>query len=180
MNAVRSIFSHTFHNRKSGFTLIELLVVIAVIGILASVILASLNSARGKARDARRLSDMKQIQTALELYYDTYGVYPSSDQQGCGGWDTPGDGDFITPLTTAGFMPSDVKDPQTNAACGNYRYYRYDAGYAGCPANRGYFYVLQIVDMESQGMPAKGSPGWACGSLNWNLDAEWATGKFEQ
>ncbi len=62
-------------NRK-GFTLIELLVVIAIIGILASVILASLNSARGKARDAVRLSALKEMQTALELYYDTHGQYP--------------------------------------------------------------------------------------------------------
>ncbi len=54
-----------------GFTLIELLVVIAIIGILASIVLASLNSARTKSRDTRRLADMKQIQTALELYYST-------------------------------------------------------------------------------------------------------------
>jgi len=53
-----------------GFTLIELLVVIAIIGILSSVVLASLNSARKKGRDARRISDVKQLQLALELYYD--------------------------------------------------------------------------------------------------------------
>lgn len=59
-----------------GFTLIELLVVIAIIGLLSSVVLASMNSARMKARDARRKADLKQIQIALQLYYDTYGVYP--------------------------------------------------------------------------------------------------------
>ena len=53
-----------------GFTLIELLVVIAIIGILSSVVLASLNSARKKGRDARRIADLKQLQLALELYYD--------------------------------------------------------------------------------------------------------------
>ncbi len=53
-----------------GFTLIELLVVIAIIGILSSVVLASLNSARKKGRDARRVADLKQLQLALELYYD--------------------------------------------------------------------------------------------------------------
>src|SRR3989344_202641 len=53
-----------------GFTLIELLVVIAIIGILSSVVLASLNSARKKGRDARRVSDLKQLQLALELFYD--------------------------------------------------------------------------------------------------------------
>lgn len=61
---------------KKGFTLIELLVVIAIIGILASVVLASLNSARRKSRDARRLSDIKQIQIALEMSFDGADTYP--------------------------------------------------------------------------------------------------------
>lgn len=59
-----------------GFTLIELLVVIAIIGILSSVVLASLNSARTKSRDARRISDVKQLQLALELYFDDNSGYP--------------------------------------------------------------------------------------------------------
>jgi len=63
---------------NKGFTLIELLVVIAIIGLLSSVVLASLNSARQKARDARRVADLKQIQTAMELYYDTCKQYPAT------------------------------------------------------------------------------------------------------
>ncbi len=68
-------------NRTSttrGFTLIELLVVIAIIGLLSSVVLASLNGARKKGRDARRLSDIKQLQTALELYYSDNNAYPAA------------------------------------------------------------------------------------------------------
>ena len=57
-------------SRNKGFTLIELLVVIAIIGILSSVVLASLNTAREKARDARRISDIKNLQLALELHAD--------------------------------------------------------------------------------------------------------------
>jgi len=53
--------------RSRGFTLIELLVVIAIIGLLASIILASLNTARQKGRDSRRLADLKEIANALEL-----------------------------------------------------------------------------------------------------------------
>jgi prepilin-type N-terminal cleavage/methylation domain-containing protein len=64
-----------------GFTLIELLVVIAIIGILSSVVLASLNTARQKSRDARRIADVKQIQLALELYFDSKATYPSSTTQ---------------------------------------------------------------------------------------------------
>ena len=62
---------------KSGFTLIELLVVISIIGILATTVMTSLNTARFKARDARRLSDIHQIQLALQLYYDSRGRYPA-------------------------------------------------------------------------------------------------------
>ena len=59
-----------FKKNSKGFTLIELLVVIAIIGILSSVVLASLNSARKKSRDARRVADIKQVQLALEMYFD--------------------------------------------------------------------------------------------------------------
>jgi len=65
-----------FLRKNKGFTLIELLVVIAIIGILASVVLASLNTARKKGRDARRVADIKQIQLALELYFDVKKEYP--------------------------------------------------------------------------------------------------------
>lgn len=66
-------------SKSRGFTLIELLVVIAIIGLLASIVLASLNSARVKGRDARRVADLKQIQTALELYAsDNNGNYPAA------------------------------------------------------------------------------------------------------
>lgn len=63
-----------------GFTLIELLVVISIISLLSSVIIASLNSVRSKARDSKRIQDLTNIQTALELYYNTYGGYPASRQ----------------------------------------------------------------------------------------------------
>jgi prepilin-type N-terminal cleavage/methylation domain-containing protein len=60
---------------KRGFTLIELLVVIAIIGLLASVVIASLSSARAKGRDARRVADLKSLQLANELYFDATGSY---------------------------------------------------------------------------------------------------------
>ncbi len=63
-------------NNKKGFTLIELLVVIAIIGLLSTLAVVALGSARQKANDAKRLSDIKQIQTALELYYTDNNTYP--------------------------------------------------------------------------------------------------------
>lgn len=66
------------NNQKGGFTLIELLVVIAIISLLSSVVLASLSTARTKARDAKRAADVKNVQLALEMYYDANGMYPQS------------------------------------------------------------------------------------------------------
>jgi prepilin-type N-terminal cleavage/methylation domain-containing protein len=62
--------------KQKGFTLIELLVVVAIIGVLATIVLSSLSDARARARDARRISEMKSFETALEMYYLDYNQYP--------------------------------------------------------------------------------------------------------
>jgi type II secretion system protein G len=82
---------------KRGFTLIELLVVIAIIGILSSVVLASLNSARQKSRDAKRISDIKQLQLALELSFDDNSSYPAA----------------LASLVTDNYIPAIPLDPTT-------------------------------------------------------------------
>ncbi|KKU25971.1 MAG: Type II secretion system pseudopilin OxpG [Microgenomates group bacterium GW2011_GWA2_46_16] len=65
---------------KKGFTLIELLVVISIIGVLVAVAISSYTGAQIKARDARRRSDMKAIQSTMEQYYSTTGnnLYPDT------------------------------------------------------------------------------------------------------
>lgn len=63
---------------KKGFTLIEILVVIAIIGILASIVLVGLGGFRARGQDARRIADIRQVQNALELYYNKCGAYPRS------------------------------------------------------------------------------------------------------
>jgi len=91
--------------KHRGFTLIELLVVIAIIGILSSVVLASLGTAREKARDARRVSEIKQIQLALELYYDSTGSYPAG----------VGNGQLSAlNVLVPTYLPVLPKDPQNN------------------------------------------------------------------
>lgn len=67
-------------SRKSamGFTLIELLVVITVIGLLSSMVLVGLQGVRAQGRDTRRVSDMRNMQNALELYFNRYSYYPAT------------------------------------------------------------------------------------------------------
>ena len=95
--------------------MIELLVVIAIIGMLSSVVLASMNSARTKARDTRRLADLRQIQTALKLYNSDHQKYPptpTSSQVA----------NMTSTLVTPGYIPALPKDPKFTGSSG-YRYY---------------------------------------------------------
>lgn len=65
---------------QKGFTLIELLVVIAIIGLLSSIVLASLSSARSRARDSKRISEIRSVEKALQIYaLNNNGNYPVSN-----------------------------------------------------------------------------------------------------
>jgi prepilin-type N-terminal cleavage/methylation domain-containing protein len=101
-----------------GFTLIELLVVIAIIGILSSVVLASLNGARESSRDARRQTDLNQIRTSLALLRDECGEFPSP------GSPTAINGNLGDSISNCGglgdFMSSVPNDPSSDS--NNYYY----------------------------------------------------------
>lgn len=96
----------------TGFTLIELLVVISIISLLASIVLASLNSARAKARDARRVSDIREIEKALYLYYDNANAWPgvTYTDGNLAGWEVSFYSDFMEYLAPAYFSKTPV-DP---------------------------------------------------------------------
>ncbi|MFA6106941.1 MAG: prepilin-type N-terminal cleavage/methylation domain-containing protein [Patescibacteria group bacterium] len=125
----------TINKSKKGFTLIELLVVITIIGLLSSFAVVSLNGARIKARDALRKGDMAQVRTAMNLYYDDHGGFPS-----CGTFN-PGAPDFgategcwngaLTTALTSGTrpyfaqMPEDPRNPNNDPAVSATYIYRY-------------------------------------------------------
>jgi type II secretion system protein G len=106
--------------KQKGFTLVELLVVIAIIGLLSSVVLASLNSARDKGKDSQRISDLRSVQQALELYAtDHTGNFPSTGGSWYGacsanGWTVA----TIPNLISGGYIGQLPVDPEQNSAAG--------------------------------------------------------------
>ncbi|MDB5254791.1 MAG: fimbrial protein pilin [Candidatus Nomurabacteria bacterium] len=156
--------------KQQGFTLIELLVVIAIIGILASVILASLNSARLKARDAKRMSDLHEIQIALESYYNDNGFYPPCNVSGQDACTTTG-GSY-PPMSAMLIVPqyiSSISNDPTNIAT-QYGYY-YTRGFKITGPGITYVqtgskgdYILGTRLENPKGGPF---PGWDNNNLNY-------------
>ncbi len=140
-----------FSGQQKGFTLIELLVVIAIIGMLSSVVLASLNGARTKSRDARRAADLRQIQTAIELYAnDNNGSYPPRIG-----------GDSTVTISLAVLLPTYISTiPQDPKGPDNMNY-----GYRYCTNANGY---AILAHPEKTGVP------WWCGVVSGDNPCNWS------
>jgi len=158
---------------KRGFTLIELLVVVAIISLLSSIVFASLNSARAKSRDAKRRTELKQIYTAMEFYYDKFGTYVVSGsgwRGGGAGWFSFTDNvDYVVAigqgLTNAGFLGGNPHDPSgrdTGVTAGATGYMLYP-----CSSGNG-FYVFAGIENPTALETSTYTAGTACvgSSLN--------------
>lgn len=186
----------------SGFTLIELLVVIAIIGVLSAIVLTSVNRVRMKSRDARRVADMRTIQTALELYFSDYGRYPSHNSDAsqapgssitCDTWDcsnqlaqsdptctndpNPCEGAQFLSVLIPKYLAAPVVDPLNK---GDY-YYRYarilypNGSGPNCLMGTRTRYLLQIRRFEN-GINTYKSPEFCYPPSG---TAHWSGGRFE-
>lgn len=125
-----------------GFTLIELMVVISIISLLSSVLLANLNTARMKARDAERLTATRSVINAFELYYAKYKHYP------CSNVIESSSNVFLIDLVNEGFLSQKLSDPINS---GGYVY-----GYISLKASPGGqcgAFALFTYDVEVPGTP---------------------------
>ncbi len=111
-------------NLRQGFTLIEILIVVAIIAILASIVLVGLGPTQQSGRDARRLSDLHEIQNGIELYYNKCGYYPGTAPGGvCANGATAGFTEMSTALVNAAVGVTTVPNDPTNSGAHVY-YFR--------------------------------------------------------
>lgn len=155
---------------EHGFTLIELLVVIAIIGILSTIAMTSLNGARAKARDAKRKSEIEQIQKALELYYANNNQYPVSGGAVSpnNGWSNSNDSSWnALQAKLAPYLAQLPKDPVNTSSgspsnTGAYSYTYYSLGY-GC----GQQWYMIVYRLEAGGAISPGAKRCMAGIFNY-------------
>lgn len=154
--------------KESGFTLIELLVVIAIISLLSTIVMASVTETRARARDAQRVSDMRQMMTALELYYQDHGKFP------CMGDDTGGNpgNSVLMPLFEQGYIRREFIDPLNGYDAEEWsHYYSYSSAKKVAGGACGQIAILYFAAENSntpcpngqyRGDPADGGYSMAC------------------
>lgn len=139
--------------KAKGFTLIELLVVIAIIGLLSSVVLATLSASRVRSRDAQRVAGVKQLMLALQFYYDATGHFPQSSTCGatvpntgwCNSVESLSNGHWIKDGGTANvlspYITNEPKDPIPSTPVAT-----------GWSTNGGAYYYFSSMNPQYNGM----------------------------
>ncbi len=142
-------------NKQKGFTLIELLIVVAIIGLLATLAIVSLTSAQQRARDTKRVADIKALQVAMELYWNENATYPTLSSAGTNTW-----AELSAELDD--FMAAAPVDPDHNdAAAPAYTYLMDDA-------SNNLYYIgadLENVDHTALSQDIDGAAGTGAGQI---------------
>jgi len=134
---------------RRGFTLIELLVVIAIIGMLASVVVINVSSVRMKGRDAKRVSDLSTVASALQSYYADNHKYIITSTA----WVNVS---TLSGLTSGKYLSSLPIDPK-NIGTNIYSYYSYSDPVTGAPCSKNTSYVLRAILEDTKNNPAGNS-----------------------
>ena len=168
---------------------------------MAAITFVAYNGITARAADTQRISDMKSIVKALEVYKVNNDGYPSPvSTENASGWEVSTNGSSPTNFLSALVSPNGVTkipvDPKNTGNANNlnpgsspgdpnnfeYFYFRYQGGTRGCDGSRGNFYVLGIARMDSvkQGQTSPDSPGFNCpGGATWNnYGYAWVTGGY--
>lgn len=145
--------------QRKGFTLIEVLIVVVIISILSGVALSLLNSGgyRQKARDSQRVSDLRKIQTALELYFGDYRVYPSSAS-----WSVMNQTNYGASLGTyMSAIPSDPMQNGSGSVCSNYTGTNYYYGYITYSSASRYYLTARMETSTANSSPCSNLNAWS-------------------
>lgn len=134
---------------KKGFTLIELLVVVAIIGLLSTLSILALNTARARARDAKRVADVRQMQTALEMYFNDMGVYPVTASVTAGSVISTANGTYLRQVPTP---PTPVDGSNCGTAAPNYTYFYTASAGAGGSYTIAYCLGAAVNDIPGNAM----------------------------
>lgn len=134
---------------KQGFTLIELLIVIAIIGLLATLAIVSLTSAQQKARDAKRIADIKQLQNAVELYYSDNTAYPISSAATNDTWT-----EFGSTLST--YLTNMPQDPENSGS----KTYTYGTDSSGTE-----YFIAAELEATNDALSGDDDTTWAVGNM---------------
>ncbi|OJI07839.1 hypothetical protein BK004_00110 [bacterium CG10_46_32] len=157
--------------KYKGFTLIELLVVIAIIGLLSTLAVVALNNARAKGRDAKRVADVKTIQTALELYFADKNTYPVVASGlvlgGTGATTLSQTGNFSDTISGTTYMGKVPLNPTpAAAACASYTYRSTDNAFAACTSGSCKSYDIEFCLEDITGSLAAGKHSATPGGVN--------------
>ena len=146
---------------RKGFTLIELLIVIAIIGLLATLAIVSLTTAQQKARDTKRVADVKQLQNAVELYYSENAVYPLNTAAVNATWATFG-------AAIADYITNVPIDPDNDDAA--LAVYTYGANTAGTE----YFIAALLEDTDHDALNGDDDVNYDDGVLSgWDVGVDY-------
>ncbi|HOX21395.1 MAG TPA: type II secretion system protein [Candidatus Paceibacterota bacterium] len=146
--------------KQKGFTLIEMLIVVAIIGILSSLILVGLSQFRSRGRDARRVSDLKQVQNALEIYYTRNSSYPTAPAGSASQKWTA----LTASITGAGIGLNQVpQDPLATDDNGISYYYQ------DCNLGQNYVVAATLEDTGNQALKDS-AQGTSSGSCDFGID----------